>query len=102
MHLGVQLVQVNQANHQQELEQLLFRLLVLQQAVQLQLACTLLQEQQLQMERQASLQHDSSFHQEASLVQEMVIHLFRPFIRTSEQLQPLVLEHLITQSFIQI
>jgi hypothetical protein len=100
LHLGVQLVQVNQANHQQELEHLLFQLLVPQRVVQLQLDCTHPQEQQLQMERQASLQHDLSFHQEVLPVQEMAIHLFPPFTRILELLQLVVLEHQTTQSFI--
>jgi hypothetical protein len=69
--------------------------------VQLQLVYTLLQEQQLQMERQVNLQQDSSFHQEALLVQEMAIHLFPPFIHTSELLRLAVQVHPITQSFIQ-
>jgi hypothetical protein len=96
-HLGVQLVLVNLASHQQELELLLFRLLVLQQAVQLQLVCTPLREQQPQMDSQVNLQRDLLFRQEVLLVLEMAIHLFPLFIHTSERLQLAVLERLITQ-----
>jgi hypothetical protein len=97
-----QLVLVSPVKHQQELEQLLFRLLVLQQAVQLQLVYTLLREQQPQMERQASLQFDSLFRHEVLLVQEMEIRLFPPFTRTSELLRLAVQVHPITQFSTQI
>jgi hypothetical protein len=66
------------------------------------LACTPHQEQQLQMDSQVNLQRDSLFHQEVLLVQEMAIHLFLLFIHTLELLRLAVLEHQITQSFIQI
>jgi hypothetical protein len=88
--LGWQLVLVSPVKHQQELEQLLFRLLVLQQAVQPQLVYTLHQELQLQMDSQVNLQQDSSFRQEVLLVQEMEIRLFPPFTRTSELLRLVV------------
>jgi hypothetical protein len=96
-----QLVLVSPVNHQQELEQLLFRLPVLQQVVQLQLVYTPLRERQPQMDSQLNLQRDLLFRQEALPVQEMAIHLFPPFMHISELLQLAVLVHQTTQFFTQ-
>jgi len=100
-HLEAQLVLVSPVKNQQELEQLLFRLLVLQQVVQLQLVYTPLRERQPQMDSQLNLQRDLLFRQEALLVQEMAIHLFSPYIPISGLLQLAVLVHQTTQFFTQ-